>query len=74
VGSIPTEGTRERKGKVSFYFSDRSLGIIDTEGTRESKAKRRNEARLAQLVEQFVYTEKVGGSSPSARTRLTKGP
>ncbi len=26
-------------------------------------------ARLAQLVEQLVYTEKVGGSSPSARTR-----
>ena len=25
-------------------------------------------ARLAQLVERFVYTEDVGGSSPSART------
>ncbi|TSD05769.1 MAG: hypothetical protein Greene07147_474 [Parcubacteria group bacterium Greene0714_7] len=26
-------------------------------------------ARLAQLVEQLIYTEKVGGSSPSPRTR-----
>jgi hypothetical protein len=26
-------------------------------------------ARLAQLVERFIYTEDVGGSSPSARTR-----
>jgi hypothetical protein len=25
-------------------------------------------ARLAQLVEQLIYTEKVGGSNPSART------
>lgn len=25
-------------------------------------------ARLAQLVEQLVYTEKVGGSNPSPRT------
>ena len=25
-------------------------------------------ARLAQLVEQLIYTEKVGGSSPSSRT------
>ena len=27
-------------------------------------------ARLAQLVEQLIYTEKVGGSNPSARTRI----
>ena len=27
-------------------------------------------ARLAQLVEQLIYTEKVGGSSPSGRTRM----
>ena len=26
-------------------------------------------ARLAQLVEQLIYTEKVGGSSPSPRTK-----
>ncbi|MCC2630960.1 MAG: hypothetical protein K0S38_769 [Candidatus Paceibacter sp.] len=26
-------------------------------------------AGLAQLVEQFIYTEKVGGSSPSSRTK-----
>ena len=25
--------------------------------------------RLAQLVEQFVYTEKVGGSNPSSPTK-----
>ena len=28
-------------------------------------------ARLAQLVEQSVYTGKVGGSSPSSRTETT---
>ena len=26
-------------------------------------------ARLAQLVEQLIYTEKVAGSSPASRTR-----
>lgn len=29
-----------------------------------------NDAGLAQLVEQLVYTEWVGGSSPSSRTTL----
>lgn len=27
-------------------------------------------ARLAQLVEQLIYTHQVGGSSPSARTKM----
>ena len=30
--------------------------------------------RLAQLVERFVYTEDVGGSSPSSPTILSKRP
>ena len=30
-------------------------------------------APLAQLVEQLIYTEKVGGSSPSGRTGDTAG-
>ncbi len=29
-------------------------------------------ARLAQLVEQLIYTEKVGGSNPSPRTAFDK--
>lgn len=31
-------------------------------------------ARLAQLVEQLIYTEKAGGSSPSSRTKIKMEP
>lgn len=34
--------------------------------------KNQSHARLAQLVEQLVYTEKVGSSSLSSRTRSIK--
>jgi hypothetical protein len=41
---------------------------------RDDRAKARLPAqgRLAQLVEHLVYTERVGGSSPSAPTRKTR--
>gem|GEM_PF-3366803 len=37
-----------------------------------SKQSKNTYAPLAQLVEQIIYTDKVGGSSPSGRTRRNK--
>ena len=36
--------------------------------SRQKPAIRQTRGRLAQLVERFVYTEDVGGSSPSSPT------
>jgi hypothetical protein len=35
-----------------------------------SMKKNRNDARVAQLVERFSYTELAGGSNPSTRTKI----
>ena len=37
-----------------------------------ASAPDRSGGRLAQLVERFLYTEDVGGSSPSAPTSVTR--
>ncbi len=45
-------------------FTIYTIGRYDFRYTNKSMY-----ARLAQLVEQLIYTEKVGGSSPSPRTK-----
>jgi hypothetical protein len=57
---------------AGFYPADPGSspgGDIDESGGDSYREHgHENYARLAQLVEQLVYTEKVGGSSPSPRT------
>lgn len=61
VGSIPTGRTK--------FSSDKQDGLlIDQPEQLQSSLQAKYNGSLAQLVERFLYTEDVGGSSPSGTT------
>ena len=66
-GKIPTIVFSTGQKKIGYFYAV-LLASFDKFIYNLAWKKYMHQGRLAQLVERFIYTEDVGGSSPSSST------